>query len=161
MFFHFCISLTPLKDSTIAFIVDMRIKTAALPDDTVLQGRPRSIAMSSPIKLSYDDDYDRQEEMEVSRIDPEEKPELAYHIRWQLSRSLTTQHLLTVVSITNTLMNHSVGAHALSSSSGEMLASVCLFVAGSWKWYCKALPSIFERWPLLYKNNNARLSPPE
>ncbi len=28
-----------------------------------------------------------------------------YHIRWQLSRSLTTQHLLTMVSITNTLMN--------------------------------------------------------
>ena len=28
-----------------------------------------------------------------------------YHVRWQLSRSLTTQHLLTMVSITNTLMN--------------------------------------------------------
>ena len=41
-----------------------------------------------------------------------------YHIRWQLSRSLTTQHLLTMVSITNTLMNRSVGAHALASSSG-------------------------------------------
>ena len=41
-----------------------------------------------------------------------------YHIRWQLSRSLTTQHLLTMVSITNTLMNQSVGAHALASSSG-------------------------------------------
>lgn len=41
-----------------------------------------------------------------------------YHIRWQLSRSLTTQHLLTMVSITNTLMNRSVGAHALARSSG-------------------------------------------
>ena len=41
-----------------------------------------------------------------------------YHVRWQLSRSLTTQHLLTMVSITNTLMNQSAGAHALSRSSG-------------------------------------------
>lgn len=101
------------------FIVDAQIKTTAFPDDLVHQSRPRSIAMSSLEKPSYDEAYDGQE-MEVSTIDPEEKPELAYHIRWQLSRSLTTQHLLTVVSITNTLMNHSVGAHALSSSSGEM-----------------------------------------
>ena len=41
-----------------------------------------------------------------------------YHIRWQLSRSLTTQHLLTMVSITNTLMNQSRGAHELAASSG-------------------------------------------
>ena len=65
-----------------------------------------------------------------------------YHIRWQLSRSLTTQHLLTMVttqatplvnplvitgasrvrfvqvSVTNTLMNQSVGAHVLATSSG-------------------------------------------
>lgn len=41
-----------------------------------------------------------------------------YHIRWQLSRSLTTQHLLTMVSITNTLMNQSRGAHELAVSSG-------------------------------------------
>ena len=41
-----------------------------------------------------------------------------YHVRWNLSRSLTTQHLLTMVSITNTLMNQSVGAHALAASSG-------------------------------------------
>ena len=40
-----------------------------------------------------------------------------YHIRWQFSRSLTTQHLLTMVSLTNTLMNQSVGAHALASSA--------------------------------------------
>ena len=48
----------------------------------------------------------------------EEQSEMAYHVRWQLSRSLTTQHLLTVVSITNTLMNQTMGAHALASSSG-------------------------------------------
>ena len=41
-----------------------------------------------------------------------------YHVRWQLSRSLTTQHLLTMVSITNTLMNQSVGAHELARSLG-------------------------------------------
>jgi hypothetical protein len=41
-----------------------------------------------------------------------------YHVRWNLSRSLTTQHLLTMVSITNTLMNQSVGAHSLAASSG-------------------------------------------
>ncbi len=41
-----------------------------------------------------------------------------YHVRWQLSRSLTTQHLLTMVSITNTLMNESIGAHELARSSG-------------------------------------------
>lgn len=41
-----------------------------------------------------------------------------YHVRWNLSRSLTTQHLLTMVSITNTLMNQSIGAHALATSSG-------------------------------------------
>lgn len=41
-----------------------------------------------------------------------------YHVRWQLSRSLTTQHLLTMVSITNTLMNQSIGAHELARSSG-------------------------------------------
>ena len=40
-----------------------------------------------------------------------------YHLRWQLSRSLTTQHLLTMVSITNTLMNQTVGAKELASSS--------------------------------------------
>jgi hypothetical protein len=44
--------------------------------------------------------------------------DLLYHIRWRLSSSLTTQHLLTVVSITNTLMNQSCGAHALATSSG-------------------------------------------
>lgn len=40
-----------------------------------------------------------------------------YHLRWQLSRALTTQHLLTMVSITNTLMNQTMGAHQLASSS--------------------------------------------
>ena len=42
-----------------------------------------------------------------------------YHLRWQFSRSLTTQHLLTMVSITNTLMNQTVGAQELASSSGR------------------------------------------
>ena len=46
-----------------------------------------------------------------------------YHTRWQLSRSLTTQHLLTMVSITNTLMNQSAGAHALSRMSGTRRTS--------------------------------------
>lgn len=40
-----------------------------------------------------------------------------YHLRWQLSRALTTQHLLTMVSVTNTLMNQNIGAHQLASSS--------------------------------------------
>ena len=52
-------------------------------------------------------------------MEGDEHPELLYHVRWQLSRSLTTQHLLTVVSITNTLMNQSGGAHALAASSGK------------------------------------------
>ncbi len=42
-----------------------------------------------------------------------------FHVRWILSRSLTTQHLLTMVSITNTLMNQSIGAHELARSSGS------------------------------------------
>jgi len=46
-----------------------------------------------------------------------------YHLRWQFSRSLTTQHLLTMVSITNTLMNQSVGAHDLATSSGRRITS--------------------------------------
>lgn len=41
-----------------------------------------------------------------------------YHLRWQCSRALTTQHLLTMVSITNTLMNQTIGAHHLATSSG-------------------------------------------
>ena len=40
-----------------------------------------------------------------------------YHLRWQLSRALTTQHLLTMVSITNTLMNQTIGAHQLALTS--------------------------------------------
>ncbi len=44
-----------------------------------------------------------------------------YHLRWQFSRSLTTQHLLTMVSITNTLMNQTVGAQDLASSSGRRI----------------------------------------
>ena len=61
----------------------------------------------------------------------EEQPasELLYHVRWQLSRSLTTQHLLTVVSITNTLMNQSSGAHALAMSSGiQTIHIVALYI---------------------------------
>ena len=46
-----------------------------------------------------------------------------YHLRWQFSRSLTTQHLLTMVSITNTLMNQSVGAHDLATSSSRRIMS--------------------------------------
>ena len=57
----------------------------------------------------------------------EEQSEMAYHVRWQLSRSLTTQHLLTVVSITNTLMNQTMGAHALASSSGLSSASFIFY----------------------------------
>ena len=54
---------------------------------------------------------------EEGMADIDDQSELAVHVRWQMSRSLTTQHLLTVVSITNTLMNQSAGAHALSSSA--------------------------------------------
>ena len=43
----------------------------------------------------------------------------AHQLRWQLSRSLTTQHLLTVVSITNTLMNQSFGARMLAKEGGR------------------------------------------
>lgn len=42
----------------------------------------------------------------------------AHQLRWQLSQSLTTQHLLTVVSITNTLMNQSFGARMLAKEGG-------------------------------------------
>jgi len=43
---------------------------------------------------------------------------MAHQLRWQLSQSLTTQHLLTVVSITNTLMNQSFGARMLAKEGG-------------------------------------------
>ena len=43
----------------------------------------------------------------------------AHQLRWQLSQSLTTQHLLTVVSITNTLMNQSFGARMLAKEGGS------------------------------------------
>lgn len=46
-----------------------------------------------------------------------------YHLRWQLSRALTTQHLLTMVSITHTLMNQTVGVHQLANSSSSALSS--------------------------------------
>ncbi len=55
----------------------------------------------------------------IQGIGGDDLAELAYHVRWQLSRSLTTQHLLTVVSITNTLMNQTIGAHSLAASSGN------------------------------------------
>ena len=49
----------------------------------------------------------------------------AHQLRWQLSRSLTTQHLLTVISITNTLMNQSFGARMLAEEAGiQNLTSV-------------------------------------
>ena len=57
----------------------------------------------------------------------EEQSEMAYHVCWQLSRSLTTQHLLTVVSITNTLMNQTMGAHGLASSSGLSSTSLIFY----------------------------------
>lgn len=43
---------------------------------------------------------------------------IAHQLRWQLSQSLTTQHLLTVVSVTNTLMNQSFGARMLAEEGG-------------------------------------------
>lgn len=46
----------------------------------------------------------------------------AHQLRWQLSRSLTTQHLLTVVSITNTLMNQSFGARMLAKEGGGQVS---------------------------------------
>lgn len=50
---------------------------------------------------------------------------MTHHLRWQLSQSLTTQHLLTVVSITNTLMNQSFGARMLAKEGGaQSLTSV-------------------------------------
>ena len=51
----------------------------------------------------------------------------AHQLRWQLSQSLTTQHLLTLVSITNTLMNQSFGARMLAKEGGTRnLTSVSL-----------------------------------
>lgn len=50
---------------------------------------------------------------------------IAHQLRWQLSQSLTTQHLLTVVSVTNTLMNQSFGARMLAEEGGgESFTSV-------------------------------------
>ena len=43
---------------------------------------------------------------------------IAHQLRWQLSQSMTTQHLLTVVSVTNTLMNQSFGARMLAEEGG-------------------------------------------
>ena len=43
-----------------------------------------------------------------------------HDLRWHLAQLLTTQHLLTVVSISNTLMNHIKGAQLLASSASEM-----------------------------------------
>lgn len=76
---------------------------------------------ASKTDIKQVDEPDSKDNEEVE--EEEESGELLYHVRWQLSRSLTTQHLLTVVSITNTLMNQSSGAHALASSSG--IGKVC------------------------------------
>ena len=68
----------------------------------------------------------------------EEQSEMAYHVHWQLSRSLTTQHLLTVVSITNTLMNQTMGAHALASSSGLSSTSfIFYYILYMYTWILK------------------------
>ena len=89
---------------------------------------PQSIAIpkefDQKVLLSQRDDSLPQDS--TDDID-EEQSEMAYHVRWQLSPSLTTQHLLTVVSITNTLMNQTMGAHALASSSGLSSTSFIVY----------------------------------
>jgi hypothetical protein len=83
-------NITPLKEDT-------DITREATPTEDLLAAASPQAKDSTPEGFSFDQKY---------------------HIRWQLSHSLTTQHLLTMVSVTNTLMNQSVGAHVLASSSG-------------------------------------------
>lgn len=81
--------------------------------------RAHTIAITEDINETDSKEEEEPDENEEKEMEGDEHPELLYHVRWQLSRSLTTQHLLTVVSITNTLMNQSGGAHALATSSGK------------------------------------------
>ena len=70
----------------------------------------------------------------ISPVPPKRNPsglDQQYHVRWQLSSSLTTQHLLTVVSITNTLMNKTVGAHALSVTARKSVVGSGAASSGS------------------------------
>ena len=99
-------------------VIDKLIAAGGMfTDSSEREGRP-------PISESVDDRAlakvvkpHTQTVTEEGMADIDDQSELAVHVRWQMSRSLTTQHLLTVVSITNTLMNQSAGAHALSSSA--------------------------------------------
>ena len=71
------------------------LEKASAESDVSVEGTPEASA-----KLPYMPTFDQK-----------------YHLRWQLSRALTTQHLLTMVSVTNTLMNQALGAHQLARSS--------------------------------------------
>lgn len=82
-------------------------------------GTELEISHESPLSLSSDNSSKSSSSSPKRMYTFDQK----YHLRWQLSRSLTTQHLLTMVSITNTLMNQTVGAHDLASSSGNRRAS--------------------------------------
>ena len=81
-------------------------------------GAEFEVSHESPLSLSSDTST-KSSSSSPKRYTFDQK----YHLRWQLSRSLTTQHLLTMVSITNTLMNQTVGAQELASSSGSRLVS--------------------------------------
>ncbi|XP_019855598.1 PREDICTED: WD repeat-containing protein 7-like [Amphimedon queenslandica] len=72
-------------------------------------------SLTVPVSLEEEEGR-REEEKDINEEGIQS--ELLNHVRWQLSRSLTTQHLLTVVSITNTLMNQTWGAHMLATGSG-------------------------------------------
>ena len=83
--------------------------------------RPHSVAVSENVPVESSQPHLLPSLLHTPVLDPvsDDLAELAYHVRWQLSRSLTTQHLLTVVSITHTLMNQTIGAHSLAASSGN------------------------------------------
>ena len=110
----------PVLDSQLSFerqgsFCELEITPSSTPkEEGVLLGSPATERRGSPIQRPL---LNRVNSLSFTF-------DQRYHIRWQLSRSLTTQHLLPMVSITNTLMNQSVGAHALASSSGVRKSSM-------------------------------------
>uniref|UniRef100_A0A1X7TNZ1 Dynein heavy chain linker domain-containing protein n=1 Tax=Amphimedon queenslandica TaxID=400682 RepID=A0A1X7TNZ1_AMPQE len=92
-------------------ILNQLPETQSAINATLSLHKERSLTV--PVSLEEEEEEDINEEGIQSQ--------LSNHVRWQLSRSLTTRHLLTVVSITNTLMNQTWGAHVLATGSYKKL----------------------------------------
>ena len=119
-------ALEPARNSPVPAVLIKEPDTLKSGDPAVKSGDPvvKSGDLKEPSSGSLVDSIapphptkDSTDNLRVSPVPLRRNPssmDQNYNVRWQLSSSLTTQHLLTVVSITNTLMNKSVGANALS-----------------------------------------------